>query len=73
MTGQQPSEVAERWDGSGLLRRYLAHLVAEIEIAGSFAEAPNHAFAARRLPHWRQPLPSPDRHDRAGHAAGPFP
>ena len=43
MTGQQPYDVAERRDGFEL-RRYPAHLVAEIEVAGSFDEAPNRAF-----------------------------
>ncbi len=43
MTGQQPYEVAERRDGFEL-RRYPAHLVAEIEVAGSFDEAPSRAF-----------------------------
>ncbi len=43
MTEQQPYEVAERRDGFEL-RRYPAHLVAEIEVAGSFDQAPNRAF-----------------------------
>ena len=43
MTEQQPYEVAERRDAFEL-RRYPAHLVAEIEVAGSFDEAPNRAF-----------------------------
>jgi hypothetical protein len=43
MTGQQPYEVAGRRDGFEL-RHYPAHLVAEIEVTGSFAEAPNRAF-----------------------------
>ena len=43
MTGQQPYEVAERRDGFEL-RRYPAHLVAEIEVGGSFDEAPDRAF-----------------------------
>jgi hypothetical protein len=43
MTEQQPYEVTERLDGFEL-RRYPAHLVAEIEIAGSFDKAPNRAF-----------------------------
>jgi SOUL heme-binding protein len=43
MTEQQPYEVAERRDVFEL-RRYPAHLVAEIEVAGSFDEAPNRAF-----------------------------
>jgi len=38
MTGQQPYDVAERRDGPGLCR-YPAHLVAEIEVAGSCDEA----------------------------------
>ncbi len=43
MTGQQPYEVAERRDGFEL-RRYPANLVAEIEVAGSFDQAPVRAF-----------------------------
>ena len=43
MTGQQPYEVVDRRDGFEL-RRYPAHLVAEIEVDGSFDEAPNRAF-----------------------------
>ena len=43
MTGQQPDDVAEHRDGFEL-RRYPAHLVAEIEVAGSFDEAPIRAF-----------------------------
>ncbi len=43
MTGQQPYEVAERRDGFEL-RRYPASLVAEIEVAGSFDQAPVRAF-----------------------------
>jgi len=43
MTGQQSYDVAERRDGFEL-RRYPAHLVAEIEVAGSFDEAPIRAF-----------------------------
>ncbi len=43
MTGQQPYEVAERRDGFEL-RRYPAHLAAEIEVAGSFDQAPVRAF-----------------------------
>jgi hypothetical protein len=43
MTGQQPHEVAERRDGFEL-RCYPAHLVAEIEVEGSFDEAPDRAF-----------------------------
>jgi hypothetical protein len=43
MTGQQPYEVAERRDGFEL-RRYPAHLVAEIEVGGSFDEAPDRAL-----------------------------
>jgi hypothetical protein len=43
MTEQQPYEVVERRDGFEL-RRYPAHLVAEIEVAGSFDKAPNRAF-----------------------------
>jgi retinol dehydrogenase-12 len=39
MTGQQPYEVVDRRDGFEL-RRYPAHLVAEIEVNGSFDEAP---------------------------------
>jgi len=43
MTEQQSYEVAER-RGAFELRRCPAHLVAEIEIAGSFDEAPVRAF-----------------------------
>lgn len=43
MTGQQPYELVNRRDGFEL-RRYPAHLVAEIEVDGSFDEAPNRAF-----------------------------
>jgi len=43
MTEQQPYEVTERLDGFEL-RRYPAYLVAEIEVAGSFDQAPNRAF-----------------------------
>ena len=43
MTEQQRYETVERRDGFEL-RRYPAHLVAEIEVAGSFDEAPNRAF-----------------------------
>ena len=43
MTEQQSYEVAER-RGAFELRRYPAHLVAEIEVAGSFDEAPVRAF-----------------------------
>jgi hypothetical protein len=43
MTGQQPYEVARRRDGFEL-RHHPAHLVAEIEVTGSFAGAPNRAF-----------------------------
>ena len=43
MTGQQPYEVVDHRDGSEL-RRYPAHLVAEIEVDGPFDEAPNRAF-----------------------------
>jgi len=43
MTGQQPYEVVDRRGGFEL-RRYPAHLVAEIEVDGSFDEAPSRAF-----------------------------
>ena len=43
MTEQQPYEVVDRRDGFEL-RRYPAHLVAEIEVNGSFDEAPSRAF-----------------------------
>lgn len=43
MTGQQPYEVVDRRGGFEL-RRYPAHLVAEIEVNDSFNEAPNRAF-----------------------------
>jgi hypothetical protein len=43
MTGQQPYEVVDHRDRSEL-RRYPAHLVAEIEVDGPFDEAPNRAF-----------------------------
>ncbi|HEX6856170.1 MAG TPA: hypothetical protein VF204_12820, partial [Streptosporangiaceae bacterium] len=42
MTEQQPYEVVDRRDRSEL-RRYPAHLVAEIEVDGSFDEAPSRA------------------------------
>jgi SOUL heme-binding protein len=43
MTEQQPYEAVDRRDGFEL-RRYLAHLVAEIEVNDSFDEAPSRAF-----------------------------
>lgn len=43
MTELQPYEVVDRRDGFEL-RRYPAHLVAEIEVDGSFDEAPYRAF-----------------------------
>jgi hypothetical protein len=43
MTEQQPYEVVDRRAGFEL-RRYPAHLVAEIEVDGSFDEAPSRAF-----------------------------
>lgn len=43
MTEQQPYEVVDRRDGFEL-RRYPAHLVAEIEVNDSFDEAPRRAF-----------------------------
>jgi hypothetical protein len=43
MTEQQPYEVVERRPGFEL-RRYPAHLVAEIEVAGTFNQAANRAF-----------------------------
>jgi hypothetical protein len=43
MTEQQPYEVVDRRDRFEL-RRYPAHLVAEIEVNGSFDAAPNRAF-----------------------------
>ena len=46
MTEQQPYEVLERFDGFEL-RRYPPHLVAEVELDGSFEDAGNGAF--RRL------------------------
>lgn len=46
MTEQQPYEVIEQFDGFEL-RRYPPHLVAEVELDGSFEDAGNGAF--RRL------------------------
>lgn len=46
MTEQQPDEVLEQFDGFEL-RRYPRHLVAEVELDGSFEDAGNRAF--RRL------------------------
>jgi hypothetical protein len=46
VTEQQPYEVLERFDGFEL-RRYPPHLVAEVELDGSFEDAGNGAF--RRL------------------------
>lgn len=43
MTEQQPYEVLEQRDGFEL-RRYPAHVVAEVEVDGSFEEAGNRAF-----------------------------
>lgn len=43
MTEQQPYEVLEQHDGFEL-RRYPAHLVAEVEVDGSFEDAGNRAF-----------------------------
>lgn len=43
MTEQQPHDVIERFPGFEL-RRYPAHLVAEVEVDSSFADAGNRAF-----------------------------
>lgn len=43
MTEQQPYEVLEQGDGFEL-RHYPAHVVAEVEVDGSFEEAGNRAF-----------------------------
>ena len=43
MTEQQPYEVIERHDAFEL-RRYPAHVVAEVELDGSFEDAGNRAF-----------------------------
>ena len=43
MTEQQPYEVLEQRDGFEL-RHYPAHLVAQVEIEGSFEDAANRAF-----------------------------
>ena len=43
MTEQQPYEVLEQHEGFEL-RRYPAHLVAEVEVEGSFEDAGNRAF-----------------------------
>ncbi len=43
MTERQPHEVVDRPDGFEL-RRYPSHLVAGIEVGGSFDEAPDRAF-----------------------------
>lgn len=45
MTEEQPYEVLEQGDGFEL-RCYPAHVVAEVEVAGSFEEAGNRAFQA---------------------------
>ncbi|MGB8380174.1 MAG: heme-binding protein [Dermatophilaceae bacterium] len=45
MTEQQPYEVLEQGDGFEL-RRYPAHVVAEVELDGSFEDAGNRAFRA---------------------------
>lgn len=46
MTEQQPYDVIEQRDGFAL-RRYPSHVVAEVELDGSFEDAGNRAF--RRL------------------------
>jgi hypothetical protein len=46
VTEQQPYEVIEQRDGFAL-RRYPSHVVAEVELDGSFEDAGNRAF--RRL------------------------
>ena len=43
MTEQQPYEVLEQGDGFEL-RHYPAHVVAEVEVEGSFEDAGNRAF-----------------------------
>lgn len=43
MTEQQPYQVVRPYDGFEL-RRYPAHLMAEVEVAGSFTDAGNRAF-----------------------------
>ena len=43
MTEQQPYEVLEQLDGFEL-RQYPPHLVAQVEIQGSFEDAGNRAF-----------------------------
>ncbi len=45
MTEQQPYDVLEQHDGFEL-RRYPAHVVAEVEVEGSFEDAGNRAFRA---------------------------
>ncbi|HYN68552.1 MAG TPA: heme-binding protein [Ornithinibacter sp.] len=45
MTEQQPYDVVEQHDGFEL-RRYPAHLVAEVELDGSFEDVGNKAFGA---------------------------
>jgi hypothetical protein len=45
MTEKQPHDVITRYPGFEL-RRYPAHLVAEVEVDGSFADAGNRAFGA---------------------------
>ncbi|MGO4599988.1 SOUL family heme-binding protein [Terrabacter sp. 2RAF25] len=45
MTEQQPYEVLEQHDGFEV-RRYPAHLLAQVEIGGSFDDAGNRAFRA---------------------------
>ena len=45
MTEQQPYEVVERYPGFEL-RRYPAHVVAEVSVRGSFESAGNRAFSA---------------------------
>jgi hypothetical protein len=51
MTQQQPYEVAE--PGRVRAAPLPAHLVAEIEVAGSFDEAPSRVPPVRGLRQWR--------------------
>ena len=70
MTEQQPYRVVSRHPGFEL-RRYPAHLVAEMQIQASFTRAPIEAF--RPLAAYlggRQPGPAPDRVGHAGDARG---
>ena len=53
MTEQQPYDVLEQRDGFEL-RHYPAHVVAEVEVEGSFEDAGNRAFRVVVPVHHRQ-------------------